>query len=139
MRESSKTMYRIGRIFSYVLLGLSALLAVLHVILMCVYIADNTKGDWGSELGQLISTIIWMSFIVVMILLATNAINKTETDKSDKAPHITMIVFGALSGDVFYLLGGIFGLVAIAQDEEASANNHTIEPEPLQEEEKESE
>ena len=123
MRESSKTMYKIGRIFSFVLLGIAVLLAILHLVLMFVYIADETKGVWANELGSLIGTIIWLGFIVVVIILATNAIHKTEEEKDNKAPHITMIVFGAISGDIFYLLGGIFGLVAIAQESENENND----------------
>ena len=123
MRESSKTMYKIGRVFSFVLLGIAAVLSVLHLILMIVYSVDNTKGLWTNELGSLISTVIWLSFIVVVIILATNAIRLTEEEKDNKAPHITMIVFGAISGDIFYLLGGIFGLVAIAQESENGNNN----------------
>ena len=132
MRESSKTMYKIGRIFSFVLLGLAALLAVLHLILMLVYLADETKGNWSSELGSMIGTIIWIGFIIVVICLATNAIKLTETEKENKTPHITMIVFGALSGDVFYLLGGIFGLVAIAQEAEENQPKAEAEPEPAE-------
>ena len=139
MRESSKTMYKIGRIFSFVLLGLSCILAVLHLVLMIVYSLDNTQGSWTSELGSLVSTVIWISFIIVVICLASNAIEKTETDKANKAPHITMIVFGALSGDVFYVLGGIFGLVAISQEAEESQPKAEVEPEPAPSEEKESE
>ena len=132
-------MYKIGRVFSFVLLGIASILAILHLVLMIIYSIDDTKGNWTSELGSLISTIIWISFIIVVICLASNAINKTESDKADKAPHITMIVFGALSGDVFYVLGGIFGLVAIAQEEDGSQPKAEVEPEPAPSEEKESE
>lgn len=139
MRESSKTMYRIGRVFSFVLLGISAVLAVVHLILMIVFIADETRGNWGSELGSLISTILWLGFIVIVICLANNEISKTETEKENQAPHITMIVFGALSGDIFYLLGGIFGLVAISQEKENNEPKAEVEPEPASDEDKEAE
>ncbi len=113
MRNASKTMYKIGRVFSFVLLGIAAIVAVLYLILMIV---DLANGNGLHYLGNLIGTILWLGFIIVVIILASNAIKATEEDNQNPGPHVVMIVFGALSGDVFYLLGGIFGLIANAQE-----------------------
>lgn len=118
MRNASKTMYKIGRIFSFVLLGIAALLSVLFLIFM---ILDLVNGRGLGLLGNLISSIFWLSLIIVVIILATNAIKNTEKDNKNPGPHIVMIVFGAISGDVFYLLGGIFGLIANGQEENGQA------------------
>ena len=62
MRESSKTMYKIGRIFSFVLLGLYALLLGIYSILLIVdIIRDNA-------IGHDISTIVFSVIISIMEL-----------------------------------------------------------------------
>ncbi len=113
MRNASKTMYRIGRVFSFILLGIAAIVAILFTVFMIVDLASDKGLHY---LGNLISTLIWLAFIIVVIVLATNAIKNTEEDNKNPGPHIIMIVFGALSGDVFYLLGGIFGIIANSQE-----------------------
>lgn len=120
MKNASKTMYKIGRIFNFVLLGLAALLIVIYTIIMIVRLANN-EGLW--YLGTIIGLTIWLAIIIVTIIFATRAIKAIDEDEKNNAPHITMIVFGAISGDVFYLLGGIFGLVAISQETENSSDN----------------
>ena len=115
MKNASKTMYKIGRIFSFVLLGITAILTIIYSILMIVEI---TKGNFPRYLGDVIKFSIWLSLVIVVIILASNALRAMEKDDKSNGPHIVMIVFGAISGDVFYLLGGIFGLIAIGQEEE---------------------
>lgn len=115
MKNASKTMYKIGRVFSFVLLGIAALLTVIYTILMIV---EATKGNFPAYLGSVIGYVIWVALVVVVIILASNALRSIEQDSKANGPHILMIVFGAISGDIFYLLGGIFGLVAIGQEEE---------------------
>lgn len=118
MRNASKTMYKIGRVFSFVLLGLAALLLLIYSIMMIVEI---TKGNFPAYLGNVIGWTIWLALIVVVVILASNAIKSTEEGEKVPGPHIVMIVFGAISGDVFYILGGIFGLIANGQEENGQA------------------
>ena len=117
MRDASKTMYKIGRIFSYVLLGIAALVIVIQTILLIV---DAVQGNNVLDnIGSIVGTSIWLGLVIVLIILATKSIKDIESDEKNNSPHIIMIVMGAITGDVFYLLGGIFGLVAIGQEEEA--------------------
>ena len=70
---------------------------------------------------------------IVLLVLSIRARKSLETDDTNTSPHVLMIIFGvfAIAGlfGIFYLLGGVFGLVennnlqqqkAIAQ---ASQNN----------------
>ena len=116
MKNSSETMYKIGRIFSFVLLGIAALLLVIHTILMIVAFANGHTGAGTGYIGNMIGDSIWLALIIVVICLASKAINAMDQNEKEVAPHVTMIVFGALSCDVFYVLGGIFGIIAINQN-----------------------
>jgi len=115
MRNASETMYKIGRVFSFVLLGLTALLIVIYSILMIVAAVD---GRFPAYLGNVIGYTIWLALVIVAIILASRAIKAIDENKSENGPHITMIVVGAISGDIFYLLGGIFGVIANGQESE---------------------
>ena len=117
MRNASQVMYKIGRIFSFVLLALFAVLFVVYSILLVVHIIqDAGAAVIGSDIGTMIWALIWTGLVIVLIILATRAIKTMQEDSKANAPHIVMIVFGAITGDIFYLLGGIFGLIAIGQE-----------------------
>ena len=117
MRNSSQIMYKIGRIFSFILVGLYALLAILNTIWLIVHIVDGASaaGITSDVLG-IVFALIWIALTIVCIVLATKAIKDMQEDAKNNQPHIIMIVFGAICGDVFYVLGGIFGLIANNQE-----------------------
>lgn len=117
MRNASRVMYKIGRIFSFVLLALFAVLFVVYSILLVVHIIQGVDAAViGADIGTMIWALIWTGLVIVLIILATRAIKNMEEDAKANGPHIVMIVFGAITGDIFYLLGGIFGLIAIGQE-----------------------
>ena len=117
MRNASKTMYEIARIFTFVLLGLVALLITLETIFMIVDIVKDNP--FAGHITKIVGYSVWFVFICVMIILASKAIKDIVKNEKENSPHIIMIVAGAISGNVFYLLGGIFGLIAIGQENES--------------------
>ena len=121
MKNVSNKMYNIGRIFSIVefivgccLVGLGTLLFLLEL-----FVEDFS---WGGGL----KTLIWGSWMVVGAVLCFVFVNKaikelTDESNRNKKPYIVTIVFGALSWNVFYVLAGIFGLIADGQQGEQPA------------------
>ena len=113
-------MFNIGRIFSIVefiigccLVGIGALLFLLEL-----FVEDFS---WGGGL----KTLIWGSWMVVGAILCFVFVNKAKKEIIDessrnKKPFIMTIVFGAIAGNVFYILAGIFGLIANGQQGEQS-------------------
>ena len=118
MKKVSNKMFNIGRIFSIVefiigccLVGLGTLLSLLEL-----FVEDFS---WGGGL----KTLIWGSWMVVGAVLCFVFVNKaikelTDERSRNKKPYIMTIVFGALSWNVFYVLAGIFGLIADGQQGE---------------------
>ena len=118
MKKVSNKMFNIGRIFSIVefiigccLVGLGTLLSLLEL-----FVEDFS---WGGGL----KTLIWGSWMVVGAILCFVFVNKAIKELADersrnKKPYIVTIVFGALSCNVFYVLAGIFGLIADGQQGE---------------------
>ena len=124
MGKTSKIMYTIGRIFNIVAMVCCALLVIVGVIFTAG--AGSFSGDIGMDKSELLimgAAILGSgigSFIVELVvsLLATKAQKTIGNGTTEKSPHIMMIVIGAIGGDIFYLLGGIFGLVAESRDDE---------------------
>ena len=116
MGNASKTMYHIGRIFNFIGIFVSALLVVIGLI---IGIAGSVAGEgWAASGWSLFSTFLfwYLPVYIVMYILSGKALNSINDGANNKTPHIIMIVCGALSQDIFYLLGGIFGLIAESQE-----------------------
>lgn len=118
MENASKVMYQIARIFAFVLLGICCLLITLDIIWLIVHAVRQT-GVMG-DVANIVGHFIWLSLILVMLILGSTALKNIDSNYKDNGPHIVCIVVGAISGNIFFLLGGIFALVAIGQ-----SNNET--------------
>ena len=125
MKSATKTMYTIGRIFTI----LEAVFSCFMVVLGIVAIAANQEvfrqamADGYSKfespeavrafgIAMLVCAFIAFVVQVVVLLLAKRARKAVEENEKDTKPHIIMIVIGVFS-NVFYILGGAFGLAAI--------------------------
>ena len=104
MKNASQTMYRLGRIINYVLLGLGALLTLIGIIGLIA----GTEGAAGL-LGYGLMLVITN---VVALILAGKALASLTDGQVNNKPHIIMIVVGAISENPLFVLGGIFGLIA---------------------------
>jgi len=118
MSNASKIMYTIGKVINVIEIIATAL-ALLFGVLVLIFgesvIPDMTMlGEltaMTAGTGLTVGGVIALVLSVVTLILANNATRALENGRADNAPHIIMIVIGVL-GDVFYLLGGIFGIVA---------------------------
>ena len=120
MKEASGIMYTIGKVFSVIEIVLSSML-LLAGILCRVFAEEIYREQSGRSftladvkavsVGLIIAASISLVIVFVVLMLANNAKAKLKNNKKDLAPHIIMIVIGVF-GDIFYLLGGVFGIVA---------------------------
>ncbi|MBR6071475.1 MAG: hypothetical protein IKP77_01415 [Acholeplasmatales bacterium] len=129
MKDASRIMYTIGKVFSVIEIVISSIMLLAGILcrVFSVEIYNEQKGrsftlDDVKALSTSLIVIASISLIIVFIvlILANNAQKKLKNNKKDIAPHIIMIVIGVF-GDIFYLLGGVFGIVAENED------NNTIE------------
>ena len=66
--------------------------------------------------GLIVAGVISLIIEIVVLVFASKAIKAVGDGAKSNAPHIIMIVIGVIGSDIFYLLGGIFGLVSESQD-----------------------
>jgi len=116
MKHASSVMNKIGRIFNIVELVLTAILVVLGAILLPIAIiaaAADKEAAVGvaGAVGYLVWGLVLLALSIVTLVLAKKANAALANGRTDNGPHILLIVGGAISGNVFYVLAGIFGLV----------------------------
>lgn len=119
MKNASKTMFNIGNIFTILYICLGALFFVIGLI--SVIVGSAQGGDQGPVIvasgSSLIGAGIYFLVTSILCLIFVGKAKKELADESSRrpTPFIITIVFGAISSNVFYVLAGIFGLVAEGQ------------------------
>ena len=120
MKAASKILYTIGQIFSYIGLVWWIVMIVLGVILtvggsVAASIEESLPAGMSALAGGITFLVVGLVYLVIYIILivsARKAKRALGNGVTNNGPHIWMIVLGAISWDFFYLLGGIFGLIA---------------------------
>ena len=135
MKNASKTMFNVGAIINIVYLGLGALLTVLGIILIIV----GAVGGDEAILATGSSALGWGIYLLVAAILCFVFVGKARKELANEnsqnlAPFIITIVFGAISSNPFYILAGIFGIIAESQERNAKAEQ---EPKQVEEQPKE--
>lgn len=108
MEKASKVMYSIANIFNWILL-LTGITGIVLFSLMFTGVIPNTSEYEGAAL---IGAIIAVSVITFFALITILMVRRAKADNSSKGWDFLFIILGVLSSNIFYILGGIFGLVA---------------------------
>ena len=116
MKNTSRIMFNVGNIVTICYLGLGALLFLIGLIVMIVGGASgepSVTASGGSVLG-------WGIYFIVTSILCLIFVGKAKKELADEStknntPFIITIVFGAIASNPFYVLAGIFGLIAESQ------------------------
>ena len=135
MKNTSNTMYNIGRIFTIVEIILGPIFFLLGLIFAIIAVAlpDEAAALAGPG-GTLIGYGIWFIVGGILCLIFVGKAKRELKDESNKnpTPFILTIVFGAIAGNVFYVLAGIFGLIADGQ-QGGNAEPKQVEEKPVEE------
>ena len=122
-------MYRIGNIFNICWFALGVLLAIIGTI---VIIVGAIGGD-GAVISSGVSTLVTGLIFAVGAVLAWIFVGKAQKELADEStknnkPFIITIVFGAIAENIFYILAGIFGLIAEGQQGQKEEPKQVEEP-----------
>lgn len=142
MKNTSKTMYRIGRIVNVILLIVGILLSIIGLIGVIVGVAGAALSEGAGEEeaasaiaglaaaggGLLGYGIVLFVGSILAFIFVGQALRELANEQShSKKPFIMTIIFGAISENIFFILAGIFGIVAESQEQN---NANVIEAEP---------
>jgi lysylphosphatidylglycerol synthetase-like protein (DUF2156 family) len=111
MEKASRIMYKIANIFNWIELVCGIICIVAGIIVLTGAAASANVPAAFASLGKsgMLIVGIWMVIISVVLIVLTRL---AYAKGSSKGWDILFIVFGVLNDNVFYILGGIFGLVA---------------------------
>ncbi len=116
MKKASQVMYIIGRIFNLVEIISFVIMIVSGVILLVgsASITDEAGQAAAIATGSSLVAVGVIFFIIALVvgIILFKAYKAVSNETHEKKPHIVMIVLGAISENVFLVLGGIFGLIA---------------------------
>lgn len=108
MSGASKVMYTIANVFTWieVLLGITGI--VLASLMFVGVMPNNTEYTAASLLSLIITTSIAVFFCLIAIMM----VRRAKTSGSSKMWDVLFVILGVLGFNIFYVLGGIFGLIA---------------------------
>ena len=108
MGKASRVMYSIANFFTWIL----AILAIVGIVFSSLAIAHVNMGD-AVDLSKFgVSTLVTFIIILLVSLITIAMVRRAKAKGTSKAWDVLFIILGVLGGNLFYILGGIFGLVA---------------------------
>lgn len=108
METASKVMYSIANFFTWILVIFCVGGIVCSALIMAHVIPSDANIPFLG-LGSLIYTIV----VLVFALITISMVRIAKSKNSSKGWDILFLILGILGWNVFYILGGIFGIVAV--------------------------
>ncbi len=117
MKKASRIMYIIATVFAAISLVTGIILAIIGGAGLALQNDPNMSGVSAQDC-QLVLTwgIIIAVFAIVDILIGTFGRRAAAKKKGGNAPHIVAIVIGILGLNIFFILGGAFGIAGAKED-----------------------
>lgn|SRR5574344_643009 len=109
MGQASKIMYKIANVFNWIVVVISLLAIVFSILGMCGVNLGDTKLDTNVGFGTSLFGAIWLFVFAVVLIILTRIAYKSG---SGKGWDILFLILGILDGNIFYFLGGLFGLLS---------------------------
>ena len=130
MKKAADIFYKIGRILTYVGIGVFAVLALCGIIVTAVGAAgmatepDDQYAEYASYLMyvgiDLIAVGIVLTAVYVAMAIVMNiAKRRMAADPTNNGPHILMVVFGAISGNSCFIAAGVLSIIDIARHDDS--------------------
>ena len=110
MEKASKVMYSIANFFTWIVV----IFCIVGIVFSSLTIA-GVNAEWlqsAKDAGLGIGTLIGCIIVLLVSFITIAMVRRAKADDSSKAWDVFFMIVGIFGGNIFYLLGGIFGLVA---------------------------
>lgn len=133
MRNTQATLYKIGRIITFVFMGIFGLTILVNLILLIVN-AVNGNGWWVGNLSTVITFLFFLGCALALFFLDKKYAEDAKKAPADALfPVILLLVFGVLSWNLLYTVGGVFGIIAANQEKNGEAPKEEAKAEEKEE------
>ena len=125
MKSASKLLYAIGFVFNIIGLVIIALFITLCGVALgsaeiVAKVAEESQHSVELTQQVLLTFVIVLSVVFVIhfiiLFMVANAKKHLDNKTGKVSPHLVLLLLGILDCNLFYLLGGIFGMVAASDD-----------------------
>ena len=107
MERASRVMYSIANFFTWILVICSIIVITFSILALAHVLPSSFDTTYFG---------VWSLtyFIVVLIvgLITIAMVRRAKAKGTSKAWDVLFLILGILGGNIFYILGGIFGIVA---------------------------
>ena len=108
MEKASRVMYSIANFFTWIILICSVVGIVLCTLAMVNVI--HLEGDVAQYAS--IAGIIYLAIVLVVAIITIAMVRRAKAQGSSKAWDLLFMILGIVGANIFYFLGGLFGLIA---------------------------
>ena len=109
MEKLSKVFYSIANIFNWI----AAIICILVIAVGVLGLTGIIPLSGDALKYASIGSIVFFSIILILCLITIAMVRRAKDSHSSKLWDILFIIFGIFEWNPFYILGGIFGLIAI--------------------------
>ena len=102
MEKASRVMYSIANFFTWIVV-ICSIVCIVFSVLTLTHVVDI-------EQFKNIGTLVYFILILIVSLFTIALVRKAKGKNTSKGWDILFIVLGVLGSNIFYILGGIFGL-----------------------------
>lgn len=112
MERASRIMYTIANIFTWIIV----LFSIAGIVFSILSIADvfnifeNLPQIRGIEYG--VASLVYFIIVLLVGIVTITLVRIAKGKNTSKGWDILFIVLGVLGSNIFYILGGIFGVIA---------------------------
>ena len=109
MEKASRVMYSIANFFTWVL----AFIWIAGIVFSALAIAHVYEPSVGEGLMQFgVASLILYIILLLVALFTIAMVRRAKAQGSSKGWDVLFLVLGIVGGNIFYFLGGLFGLIA---------------------------
>ena len=110
MSKASRVMYSIANFFTWVIVVICIAGIVFSIIGMLGKMPEGFDPQLVKTFG--VGSLVAYIFILIVSLITILMVRRAKTEGTSKGWDILFLILGIIGGNIFYILGGIFGLVA---------------------------
>ena len=107
MGKASRVMYSIANFFTWII----AILSIVCIVFAIIGLAGKLPADMDATYFGVAYLVVYI-IILIVSLITIAMVRRAKAKGTSKGWDVLFIVLGVLGGNLFYVLGGIFGLVA---------------------------
>lgn len=108
MEKASRVMYSIANFFTWILLILSVVGIVLGILSLTGVL--QLEGE-AAQLGT-VAYLIYLGIIFIVCWITIAMVRRAKAAGSSKGWDFFFLICGIIGANIFYFLGGLFGLIA---------------------------